>query len=133
MHEINYWAILVAAVAAFVLSTMWYIGFAKQRAELSHTAMADVRKPQPIKMALEIARNIVLASVLAYLVARLGVTAWPAAITFAVLLWIGFPVLLLTGSVMWENVPWKLAAIHAGDWLLKLLVTVIILSRWRRS
>ena len=96
MREINYWAILVAAVAAFVLSTMWYIGFAKQRAELSHAAMADVRKPQPIKMALEIARNIVLASVLAYLVARLGVTAWPAAIKFAVLLWIGFPVLLLT-------------------------------------
>ncbi|SRR6266852_4914980 len=131
MREINYWAIVVAAVAAFLLSTLWYIGFAKQRAELSQTVTADVRKPQPIKMALEIARNIVLASVLAYLVARLGVTGWPAAIKFAGLLWIGFPVLLLTGSVMWENVPWKLAAIHAGDWLLKLLLMAIVLSRWR--
>jgi len=29
-------------------------------------------------------------------------------------LWIGFPVIILTGSVLWENIPWKLAAIHAA-------------------
>ncbi len=131
MREINYWAIVVAALAAFVLSTAWYIGFANQRAALSHAAMTNVRKPQPAKMALEIARNIVLACVLAYLLGRFGATAWPAALKLAILLWIGFPVLLLTGSVMWENVAWKLATIHAGDWLLKLLVMVIILTRWR--
>jgi uncharacterized protein DUF1761 len=73
----------------------------------------------------------VLAYVLAYLDARLGVIGWPAAIQVAILAWIGFPVILLAGSVMWENVPWKLAAIHAGDWLFKLLLMVIILSRWR--
>jgi hypothetical protein len=131
MCEINYWAVLVAAVAAFALSTAWYIGFAKQRAELSAAAMTEMKRPQPIKMALEIVRNMVLAYVLAYFVVRLGVTGWPAAIQFAVLAWIGFPVLLLAGSVMWENVPWKLAAIHAGDWFLKILLMVIILSRWR--
>lgn len=131
MREINHWAVVVAAVAAFVLSTIWYIGFAKQRAELSPAAMADVRKPQPAKMALEIVRNIVLAYVLAYFVVGLGVTTWPAAIKFALLAWVGFPFLLLTGSVMWENVPWKLAAIHSGDWLIKLLAIVVILSRWR--
>ena len=131
MLKINHWAVFVAAIAAFVLSTIWYIGFAKQRAELSAAAMADVRKPQLVKMVLEIARNIILAYVLAYLVTRLGITTWPTAMTFALLLWIGFPVLLLTGSVMWENVPWKLAAIHGGDWLLKLLAVIVILSRWR--
>ena len=131
MREINCLAVVVAAVAAFVLSTAWYITFAKQRAELSGAAMADMNRPQPIKMLIEIARNIVLAYVLAYLVVRLGVADWPAAIQFGVLMWIGFPVLLLSGSVMWENVPWKLASIHAGDWLMKILLMVIILSRWR--
>ena len=131
MRDINYLAVVVAAVAAFVLSTAWYIAFAKQRAELSATAMADMKKPQPIKMLVEIVRSIVLATVLAYFVVRLGITDWPAAIQFSVLAWIGFPVLLLAGSVMWENVPWKLAAIHAGDWLLKILLMVAILSQWR--
>jgi Protein of unknown function (DUF1761) len=132
MRELNYWAVIVTAVAAFVLSTVWYIGFAKQRAELSPAARADdVSSPQPAKMILEIGRNIVLACVMAYFVRRLGVISWPGAIKLALIAWIGFPLLLLTGSVMWENVPCKLAAIHAGDWLLKLLVMSIILSRWR--
>jgi hypothetical protein len=28
-------------------------------------------------------------------------------------------------------VPWKLAAIHAGDWLVKLVVVTVIVSLWR--
>ena len=131
MREINYWAVLLAAIAAFVLSTGWYIGFAKQRAQLSPAAATDMRKPQPVKMGLEIARNIVLALVLAYFLSRLRITGWPGAIKFALIAWLGFPFLLLTGSVLWENVPPKLAAIHAGDWLLKLLVMSVILCRWR--
>ncbi len=38
--------------------------------------------------------------------------------------------MLLAGSVIWENVPWKLAALHAGDWLVKLLVIAVIVSVW---
>ncbi len=53
------------------------------------------------------------------------------AVQLGALLWIGFPVVLLVGSVIWENVPWKLAAIHAGDWLVKLLLVTIIVGLWR--
>ena len=45
--------------------------------------------------------------------------------------WVGFPVVLLAGSVLSENVPWRLAAIHAGDWLVKLLLVSCIVSFWR--
>jgi len=40
-------------------------------------------------------------------------------------------VIILTGSVLWENTPWKVAAIHAGDWLVKLLVISVIVTLWR--
>jgi hypothetical protein len=30
-----------------------------------------------------------------------------------------------------EDTPWKLAAIHAGDWLVKLLVGAVIVSVWQ--
>ena len=56
----------------------------------------------------------------------LGVTSWLIAIHSGFMLWIGFPLILLTGSVLWDNVPWKVAAIHAGDWLVKLLVIPLI-------
>lgn len=33
---------------------------------------------------------------------------------------------------VWDNVSWKLAAIHAGDWLVKLPLMAVILGVWRR-
>jgi hypothetical protein len=33
--------------------------------------------------------------------------------------------------MIWENTPGKLAAIHAGDWLVKLLVVAVIVSVWQ--
>jgi hypothetical protein len=30
-----------------------------------------------------------------------------------------------------EGTPWRLAAIHGGDWLAKLLVVAAIVSVWR--
>jgi hypothetical protein len=38
---------------------------------------------------------------------------------------------LWTGVMMWENTPWRLAALHAGDWLVKLLVVSVIVSVWQ--
>lgn len=80
-------------------------------------------------MFVELVRSAVVASVLAGFAALLDVADWAGAI-LGLSLWIGFPVVLLAGSVLWENVPWNLAAIHAGDWLVKLLVVSIIVSVW---
>jgi hypothetical protein len=45
-------------------------------------------------------------------------------------LWLGFPFVLLTGSMMWDRVPAPTAALHAGDWLLKLVVISAIVGLW---
>jgi len=38
---------------------------------------------------------------------------------------------LWTGALIWENTPWKLAALHGGDWLAKLLAVALIVSVWQ--
>jgi hypothetical protein len=38
---------------------------------------------------------------------------------------------LWTGAIVEENTPWRLAAIHAGDWLAKLLAVAVIVSVWQ--
>jgi hypothetical protein len=38
----------------------------------------------------------------------------------------GFPVMILMGSVTWDKRSWKLAAIHAGDWILKVLLIAVL-------
>lgn len=67
---------------------------------------------------------------LAGLAAELDITDWIGALTLGLALWVGFPVVLWAGAIMWEKVPWRLAAIHAGDWLRKVLVIAVIVSVW---
>lgn len=127
----NIWAIIVAAVAAFVASAIYYVVFAKQRAKLSPAAKAETGKPPAWQMILEIVRNLVLAFVLAYLVKESGIDGEGKAAVLSLLLWVGFPVILLSGSIMYEKVPAKLAAIHSGDWLIKLFLMTAIIGNWR--
>ncbi|SRR6266496_2678819 len=135
MVPVNYVAVLVAAVAVFVLGWLWYSPFLffkpwmRLRGMDPVAAMAGAKMPAG-KLLIELARCLVLAYAIARFMALLDVGSSLGAVHLGLFLWIGFPVILLTGSVLWENVPWKVAAIHAGDWLVKLLVIPIIVSVW---
>ncbi|HXI98071.1 MAG TPA: DUF1761 domain-containing protein [Gemmatimonadaceae bacterium] len=135
MPHVNYLAVLVAAIVVFVLGWLWYSPFLflkpwmRARGLDPDAAMAGAKMPAG-KLIAELLRCIVLAFVIAHFIRLLGVSNWFIAAHFALLLWIGFPVVLLVGSILWENLPVKVAAINAGDWLVKLLAITIILSVW---
>jgi Protein of unknown function (DUF1761) len=138
MSKINYLAVAIAAIAAFMASAVWYIVFSHQYFELRGINPNDTAATaMPAWQALTVlVRHLVVAFALAYLVARLGIVGWKSALQLGLPLWIGFPAVLLAGSVIHDNVPdnvpWMLAAIHAGDWLVKILLMTVILgvSRW---
>ena len=131
MVDLNYLAILVAAVAVFVVSAVYYIALGSRLAQLSPAYADTEARPSASLIFVELARSLVVGAVVAGLVSLIGVTDLVGAIQLALALWIGFPVVLLTGSVFHEKVPPMLAAIHAGDWLLKLLVIAVIVTLWR--
>jgi Protein of unknown function (DUF1761) len=136
MMHVNYAAVVVAAVAVFVLGWLWYspLLFFKPWMRLRgldpEAAMQGAKLPGG-KLVVEFIRCLVLAFVLARLLLLLGVSSWLIGVHTGFFLWIAFPVVLLVGSVLWDNVSWKVAAIHAGDWLVKLLVIPIIVTVWR--
>lgn len=130
MPELNWIAIVVAAVAAFILSTVYYIVFAARMVDLRGGEADADGGMQPWKIGVQALRDVVLATVVASLVALVGLDDVGGAVALAVTLWIGFPVVLLTGSVIWENVSPALATIHAGDWLLKLLIVTMVVTLW---
>ncbi len=136
MPHVNYIAVLVAAIVVFVLGWLWYSPllfykpWMRARGMDPAVAMAGAKMPTG-KLVIELVRCLVLAYIVAHFVAALGITNWLGAVHFGVFLWIGFPVILLTGSILWENTPVKVAAIHAGDWLVKLLVIPIIVTVWQ--
>jgi Protein of unknown function (DUF1761) len=130
MIELNYLAIVGAALAAFVVSSVYYVGLGGQLAALS-PAYADASRPPAWKIAQEPVRNLVIASVVAGLADLVGIVDVAGALQLGLALWIAFPVMILAGSVIHENVPTKLAAIHAGDWLVKLVLVAVMVAVWR--
>jgi uncharacterized protein DUF1761 len=133
VNDLNFLAIMAAAVAAFALSSAYYGVFGKQLAALSPAyadAASGTRRPPAWKLLVELVRGLALAAVVAGLARELDITDWTAAAALGSALWIGFPVVLWIGAVMWEKVPWRLAAIHAGDWLMKVLVITVLVGVW---
>ncbi len=134
MSELNLLAVIVAALGAFVVSFVWYSAFgavARGARQDGSPTQSDPGQPPAWKIGAELVRSLVVALVLAYLVARLDTTSVAGAMEIAGLVWIGFPVAILAGSVLWESVPWRSAAIHAGDWGLKIVLVTILVTVWR--
>ncbi|MFD8499234.1 DUF1761 domain-containing protein [Amycolatopsis sp. NPDC059657] len=127
MSDVNFLAVGVATVVAFVVSSAWYLIFGAARARLLGADPAEQAKPVPWKIGTEVVRTFVLVAVFATL---LGTGTLGHALLLGLGLWIGFPALILTGSVVWDGAPWRLAAIHAGDWLVKLLVIATVVGLW---
>jgi Protein of unknown function (DUF1761) len=130
MPEIEILAVLVATAAAFVLGGTYYAMFGERLAEVSEAAAAGQDMP-PWTLAVEAIRCLVLALVVAGLASQGQIDAPAGGLVLGLCLWIGFPLVLFTGAVVHEKTPWKLAAIHLGDWLVKLIVVGLVASAWQ--
>ena len=120
-----------AAAAAVAASVAWYTAFGKQLAGLDPAYASDAAPPAWV-MPVELARSTTVAVAVATLARRTRVDGPAEAARLGLGLWGAFPVVLLTGSVVHEKVPWQQAAIHAGDWLVKLLLVSVLVGRPRR-
>jgi hypothetical protein len=128
MSDYNLISIVIAIVGAFIISGIWYaiLGDKMTALQKNKNAASDTMGPKLI--AIEQVRNIVVVLIMAFLLRQLGSDTWTEGLQYGLLFWTAFPVVLLAGSVVHEGVHPKLAAIHAGDWLLKLVFVAVVLS-----
>lgn len=132
MREINPIAVLAATVAAFVFSAVYYGGvFGGLWMELRGLAGAEIAMT-PLQMAAQFGRELIVASVLAYVFGRVGVRDWRGAVGLGLVLWLGLQAMQIAGSVLHEGYSPQLYAIHVGDALGKTLLASLILGSWRR-
>jgi uncharacterized damage-inducible protein DinB len=132
MQALNAPAIIAATVAAFLFSSIWYVSFGNARMRLLNNdqASADVRTVPTAQKLFEVLRSFIVVIVIAHLLSVAGVTDWVGAVGVGI--WLGvFPVMILVGATLWDKRPWRLSAIHGGDWLFKILIVSIILGMWR--
>src|SRR5215213_1304979 len=122
----------LAAAASVGTSAAWYTAWRRRLAQLDEAYAGDARPPVWL-LPVELARSTAVATAVAVLSARTGGAGAGSAVRLGAGLWGAFPVVLLTGSVVHEKVPWQQAAIHGGDWLIKLLLIAAIVTDGRRT
>ena len=77
---------------------------------------------------LEVLRCLVLVAVVAWLASEAGIDDLAGGLALGAALFAGFPLVLWTGAIIHENTPVRLAVLHGGDWLIKLLLVGAVVS-----
>lgn len=142
MDSVNYLAVLVAAIAAFVLGGLWYgpvfgkqwmalMGMTKEKME------AEKSKGVAKSYILMFIGSLVMAYILSYVVmamapylAAMGTIGALAGLEIGICMWLGFVAPVTMGSVLWEGRPWKLWFLNAGYYVVSLAVMGAILAVW---
>ena len=134
MHEsMNYAAILVAAVANYVIATIWYAAiFGKVWMKL--TGINDM-KPAPVNMILVFIGSLVMSFILYHMImfgnAFLHVSGIQGGLMGGFHSWLGFIAPVTLSTKLYEKKPWGLWLLDNGFWLISLLVMGMILSMWQ--
>lgn len=117
--------ILIAAVAAFIASSVYYGAFFgaiwREMAGLG----GDVA---PWQIAAQFARNLLVASALATILRLTGREGLLSSLPVSLLIWLGFSAMAIAGSIIHEAYPVPLYLIHTGDALLAILVMTVALA-----
>lgn len=122
-------SVVIAGMAVFLLSSIYYIALTPIEVRALGQAAPDRGgRPAPTKALLELGRSVLLGAVIAGVARACHLHGVGSTVLLGLVLWLGFPFVLLSGSIMWDKVPPVTALLQAGDWLLKLLVIAAIVG-----
>ena len=133
--SLNYLAVLVAAVAAFVLGFLWHGPvFGKQWIKLMGISQAEVDAakakgmgPMCPQLCGAFLQQAVVAAVMAHLVNALGISDLIGAIALAFLLWLGFIATTLLNGVLWEKRTVNLYLFNITHHLVSLVLIAVVI------
>jgi hypothetical protein len=130
--NMNYRVIIFTGIAAFALSIVWYSPLLFGNIWEQYRQMPNPGIPK-WTMVFAPLREFIVALVLAKLIVNLHLTHWKNTIKLILLLWFAFHAVGMAGAILWDNMQWQLGAVHAGDWLMKMLFMGIVLTKTLNS
>ncbi len=131
----NYWAIVVAAVAYFMLGSLWFSALfgsvwskevEKHGVKINEPAKGDIAK----KMLQTFIGNAIAAFSIAYIVFISGSDTWLTGAALGLLCGIGFAAVGISIAYTWESRSAKLLAIDCGYAITGITICGIIVSAW---
>jgi len=131
---INYWAVLVATIAAMAIGALWYspLLFAKQWMKEVGKGAGDMNQTGPV-YALTAVTTFMTAYILAHFVAYAvgsGSSSAGAGALTGLWAWLGFVVPMIGSEHLFSGKTKNLYLITVGHYLLSLVVMGAILGAW---
>src|SRR3989344_2934081 len=134
--DINYLAVLVAAISQMIIGAIWYgplfgkewinyMGFKKDKKSMQK--MKEGAKKSYIWMFIG---SVITAMVFSYIIDYADATTAIDGMIGGFWIWIGFVVPLLAGMVLWEGKSKGLYYINVGYYLVSLMIMGAIIAVW---
>jgi hypothetical protein len=132
----NYLAILVAAVACFLLEAGWYSIFLQPWLNgIGRTSqwLTSSGVNPALQFAVALASEAVIAAAISCLTQLTGPQTLLRGIKVAALLWLGFMLPALSLEYVFEVRTWSLLGINAGFWLIGMMFMGAIVGGWKKK
>lgn len=136
---LNYLAIVVAAVAAWLSGAVWYSllskywlaaqGMTTEQAKAKHAALKGTPAAW-MPFVLVFVAELIIAYVLSGLLGHLGTWSVRGGIIAAAIVWFGFVLTTIVGNYAFHQHSTKLMAIDAGAWLVAFAIIGAIVGGW---
>ena len=137
MPSVNFWPILVAALAAFGLSALWYspLLFGKEWTAshgFDEKTIASIKERGVWKLyIIQLIASIIMFIVVAFLNSATGGASASDGAFLGFLVWLGFSATQSAGELLWKSTPFKLILIESVGILVNLLVGGAIIGAWQ--
>ena len=139
LSNINFTAVVVAAVVAYVVGFMWHgpvFGTHWMKLMEIPQSEVDAMKAKGMaamapQMVAAFFQQLVIALGMAHLSAALDLTGPAAAIFFAVLVWFTFIATTFLNGVLWERRKMELYLFNIGYHLVSVIIISLIVTLWR--
>ncbi len=130
---VNYFAIVVAAIASWLVGAAWYMAFAKPwmaaRGWASKDEMlAEQGKPSPAPFVISFVAELVMAWTLAGVIGHAGPVTLANGLISGFLAWLGFVATTLLVNHSFGGQKRALTIIDGGHWLAVLLVQGLVIG-----
>jgi len=133
LAHLNVWAILVSALAQWILGAIWYSPalFAKPWMALLKLDPNGPKKGLAFGMISSFIGSLILSFMLLHIIVWSNATTLHTGLFVGMVCWLGFIACPNFAQGIYEQRPFKLFAINSGYWLVCLLISGPLLALWR--
>lgn len=134
LSNLNYLAILVAAILYFIIGSMWFsLLFGKiwqQELKANHLPKPAQESMMP-KMIIEFIINVIIAFAIAIMVKATGANTLSGGIVLGKIIAFGFVATTLGSVFNWESRSLKLFLIDVGYPVVSIIAATVLLTLWQ--